>query len=93
MPARMTFASGWSRVEDDGGEVAARVGDGDATETVVAPNSNDDDGRVQAEDFYEAVDAVFGGVALTPALTICSGSRGVEVGLSRQGRPGRGRRP
>jgi len=51
---------------------------------------NDDDGRVQAEDFYEAVDAVFGGVAadagvddfVVVAAVVEVGLEVVRVGLA-----------
>ena len=57
------LAVGGEQGGEDGVEVAARVGDGDAAKAVVAAEFNDDDGGVEAEDVGEAVDAVFAGVA------------------------------
>jgi hypothetical protein len=84
------FAAGLEQGGDDGVEVAARVGDGDATEAVVAAEFNDDDGGVEAEDFFQAVDAVFGGVAadariddfVVVAATVEVGLEIVGIGLA-----------
>jgi len=57
------FAAGLQQSGDDGVEVAAGVGDGDAAESVVAAELDDDNGGMEAEDVFEAVDAVFGSVA------------------------------
>ena len=48
---------------DDGVEIAARVGNGDAAKAVVATEFDDHDGWVEVENVFEAVDAVFTGVA------------------------------
>ena len=88
------FAAGLEQGGDDGVEVAARVGDGDAAEAVVAAEFDNDDGGVKAEDFIEAVDAVFGGVAADAGVddfvVVAAAGRGRSGG--RRGRPGRGRR-
>ena len=76
------FAAGLEQGGDDGGEVAARVGDGDAAEAVVAAEFDDDDGGVKAEDVFEAVDAVFGGVAADAGVDdFVVVAAAVEVGL------------
>jgi hypothetical protein len=57
------FAAGLEQRGDDGVEVATRVGDGQAAQTVVAAEFDKHDGGMQAEDFRQAIDAIFGGVA------------------------------
>jgi len=64
------FASGLEQGGDDGGEVAARVGDGDATETVVAAEFNDDDGRGRRRTSMRRSTPSLVVLPLTPALTI-----------------------
>lgn len=62
-PGKNDLTTGMKERGDDGIEVALRVRDGQAAETVVAPELYNDDGGMQAEDFGEAVDAILGGVA------------------------------
>ena len=57
------LAAGLEQSGDDGGEVAPRVGDGNAAEAVVAAEFDDYDSGAQGEDVFQAVDAVFGGIA------------------------------
>jgi hypothetical protein len=76
------FAAALEQGGDDGGEVAARVGDGDAAEAVVATEFDNDDGGMKAEDVFEAVDGVFGGVAADAGVDdFVAVAAVVEVGL------------
>ena len=76
------FAACLKQSGDEGGEVAARVGDRDAAQAVVAAELDDDDGGVQAEDFFEAVDAIFAGVAADAGVdNFVVVAATVEIGL------------
>jgi hypothetical protein len=57
------FAAGVEEGGDDGVEIAAGIGDGDAAQAVVAAEFDNDDGGMEAEDVLYAVDAVFACVA------------------------------
>ena len=67
---------------DDVVEVGAGVGDGKATEAVVATEFDDDDGGMKGEDGVEALNSVLGGVAadalIDDAIVIVGG---VEICL------------
>ncbi len=57
------LGAGFLELVDHGGEVGLGLFDGEAAETVVAAELDDDDGGVVGYDAGEAVEAVFGGVA------------------------------
>jgi len=76
------FAAGVDEGGDDGIEVAARVGDGEAAEAVVAAELNDDNGGMEAENVLQAVDSVFAGVAADAGVDdLVVVAAVVEVGL------------
>ena len=57
------FAAGAKEGGNDGVEIAAGVGDGEAAEAVVAAKFDNHNRGMEPEDVFQAVDAVFAGVA------------------------------
>ena len=76
------FAAGVEKGADDGIEVAARIRDREAAETVVAAEFHNNDSRVEAQHILDPVDAVFAGIAADAgANDFVVVAAAVEVGL------------